>query len=153
MPGAIGCYAPTTNLETPTRNMQNMKHEHVGQPANNVRRPPASTCCPCFTSVVGGNSVLKMCVYARCFVQCYKAYWTEIIRNLTIRQQIGLEETIIKEIEQNQLAWYGHVQSMAEERLPKIALKVDAETKESTRKTKEKLDGRCKEGHEQKKPK
>jgi hypothetical protein len=30
---------------------------------------------------------------------------------------------------------------------------VDAKIKESTRKTKEKLDGRNKEGHEQKKPK
>ena len=45
------------------------------------------------------------------------------IRNVTIRQQIGLEETIIKEIEQNQLIWYGHIQRMAGERLPKIALK------------------------------
>jgi len=45
------------------------------------------------------------------------------IRNVTIRQQIELEETIIKENEQNQLTWYGHVQRMAEERLPKIALK------------------------------
>jgi hypothetical protein len=43
--------------------------------------------------------------------------------DVSIRQQIGLEETIIKEIEQNQLTWYGHVQSMAEGRLPKIALK------------------------------
>jgi len=33
------------------------------------------------------------------------------------------EETIIKEIEQNQLTWYGHVQRMAEGRIPKIALK------------------------------
>ena len=47
----------------------------------------------------------------------------ERIRNVNIRQQIGLEETSIKEIEQNQLKWYGHVQRMAEERLPKIALK------------------------------
>ena len=47
----------------------------------------------------------------------------ERIRNVTIRQQTGLEETIIKEIEQNQLTWYGHVQGMAEGRLPKIALK------------------------------
>jgi len=47
----------------------------------------------------------------------------ERIRNVTIRQQIVLEETIIKEIEQNQLTWYGHVQRMAEGRLPKIALK------------------------------
>ena len=46
----------------------------------------------------------------------------ERISNVTIRQQIGLEETIKKEIEQNQLTWYGHVQRMAEGRLPKIAL-------------------------------
>jgi len=47
----------------------------------------------------------------------------ERIRNVTIRQQIELEEPITKEIEQNQLTWYGHVQRMAEGRLPKIALK------------------------------
>jgi hypothetical protein len=47
----------------------------------------------------------------------------ERIKNITIRQQIGLEETIVKEIEQNQLTWYGHVQRMAEGRLTKIALK------------------------------
>ena len=46
----------------------------------------------------------------------------ERIRNVTIRQQIGLEETIIKEIEQNQLTWYGYVQRMAEKKLPKITL-------------------------------
>ena len=33
------------------------------------------------------------------------------------------EGTVIKETEQNQLTWYGHVQRMAERRLPKIALK------------------------------
>jgi len=32
-------------------------------------------------------------------------------------------------------------------------IEVDAETKQSTRKTEEKLDGRNKEGHERKKPK
>ena len=47
----------------------------------------------------------------------------ERIRNVTIRQQIGLEEPIIKEIERNQLTWYGHVQRMAEGRLPRKALK------------------------------
>jgi hypothetical protein len=46
----------------------------------------------------------------------------ERIRNVTIRQQIGLEETVVIEIEQNQLTWYGHVQRMAEGRLLKIAL-------------------------------
>jgi hypothetical protein len=45
------------------------------------------------------------------------------IRNVTIRQQIGLEETIIKETEQNQLTRYGHVQRKAEGSLPKIAFK------------------------------
>jgi hypothetical protein len=45
------------------------------------------------------------------------------IRNVTIRKQIGLEEKIIKEIEQNQFTRYGHVQRLAEGRLPKIALK------------------------------
>jgi hypothetical protein len=68
------------------------------------------------------------------------------IRNVTIRQQIGLEEIFIKETEQNQLTWYEHVQRRAEGRLPK-SIEVDAETEESTRKTEEKLNGRCKEGH------
>ena len=45
------------------------------------------------------------------------------IKYVTIRQQIGLEETSVKEIEQNQLTWYGRVQRMAEGRLSKIALK------------------------------
>ena len=75
----------------------------------------------------------------------------EGIRNATIRQQIGLEETIVKEIEQNQPTWCGHVQRMAEGRLPQNSIEVDDETKESTRKTDEKLDGKYKEGHERKK--
>jgi hypothetical protein len=45
------------------------------------------------------------------------------IRDVTIRKQIGLEETIIKEIDKNKLTWYDHVQRTAEGRLPKIALK------------------------------
>jgi len=48
----------------------------------------------------------------------------ERIKNVTIRQHFGLEETIVKEIEQNQLTWYGHVQRMVSGRLPKIALKL-----------------------------
>jgi len=47
----------------------------------------------------------------------------ERIMDVTIRQQIGLEETITKGLEQNQVTWYGHVQRMAEGGLPKIALK------------------------------
>jgi hypothetical protein len=64
----------------------------------------------------------------------------------------GLEETIIKETEKNRLTWYGHVQRMAEGRLPQIALKWMLK-QERTRKTEEKMDGRNKEGHERKKPK
>ena len=52
-------------------------------------------------------------------------------------QQIGLEETILKEIEQNQLTWYGHVQRMAEERLSKIALKWMPKQKRARGRTKE----------------
>jgi len=70
----------------------------------------------------------------------------ERIRNVTIRQQIGLEETIIKEIEQYQLTWYGHVQRMAEGKLPKIALKwmpkKKKKHKEDQRKTGWKVQGR-----------
>jgi len=47
----------------------------------------------------------------------------ERTRNVTIRQQIRLEEPITKETEHNQLTWYGHVRRMAQGRLPKIALK------------------------------
>ena len=62
----------------------------------------------------------------------------EGIRNVTIRQQIGLEETIIKEIEQNRLTWYGHVQRMAEGRLPKIAFKWMPKQKTARGRTKKK---------------
>jgi hypothetical protein len=38
-------------------------------------------------------------------------------------------------------------------KITQYSIEVDAETKESTRKTVEELDGRYKEGHERKKPK
>jgi hypothetical protein len=72
----------------------------------------------------------------------------ERIRNVTIRQQIGLEETIVKEIEQNQ---FDTVRSRSENGRRKItqnSIEVGAETKESTRKTEEKLVGMYKESHE-----
>jgi hypothetical protein len=53
--------------------------------------------------------------------------------------------------EQKQLTWYGHVQRMAAERLPRIAFRWMPEQK-STRETEEKLDGRSKEGHEREEP-
>ena len=74
------------------------------------------------------------------------------IRYVAIRQQIALEKTIIKEIEQNRFTWYGHVTKNGRRKTAQNSIEVDAETKESTR-TEEKLDGRNKEGHERKKPK
>jgi len=61
--------------------------------------------------------------------------------------------TIMKEIEQNQLTWYGHVQRMAEERLPKIALKWMPKQKRVRGRPKKNWMDRNKEGHERKKPK
>jgi hypothetical protein len=65
---------------------------------------------------------------------------------------VHLEETIIKEIEQNQLIWYGHVQRMAEGRLLKIALNWMPKQKVARGRQKEN-DGKYKEGHKRKKPK
>jgi hypothetical protein len=45
----------------------------------------------------------------------YRISRKDKIRNTTIRQQIGVEESIITEIGQKQLTWYGNVQRMAEE--------------------------------------
>jgi hypothetical protein len=53
----------------------------------------------------------------------------DTIRNTTIRQQIGKIESIKTEIEQKQLTWYGHVQRMAVERLPRVALRWRPEQK------------------------
>jgi hypothetical protein len=57
-------------------------------------------------------------------------------------------ETIIKETEQNQLTWWN-----GRRKIVQNAIEVNAKTKESTRKTEEKLDGRNKDGHQRKKPK
>ena len=70
------------------------------------------------------------------------------IRNGTIRQQIGLEETIIKEVEQKQPTWYGHVQRMADGRLPRIALRWMPKQKRARGRPKK----NWMEGHERKKP-
>jgi Reverse transcriptase (RNA-dependent DNA polymerase) len=46
----------------------------------------------------------------------------EHIRNDTIRQKIGMKDTVIERIETRQLVWYGHVMRMGEQRWPKKAL-------------------------------
>ena len=70
----IGFYAPNTNLDAPTRNLPSVKNKHVDQPAEKHATPYRIHFCLSSTSVVGGNAFSKMCVYAKCFVQCYKAY-------------------------------------------------------------------------------
>ena len=76
----------------------------------------------------------------------------ERIRNVTIRQQIGLEETIIKDwTEPAHMVW--PCSKNGRRKSAQNCIEVDAKTKESTKKTEEKLDGRNKEGHERKKPK
>jgi len=72
-------------------------------------------------------------------------------RNVTIRQQIGLEETIIRDwTEPAHMVW--PCSKNDRRKTTQNSIEVDVETKESTRKTEEKLDGRNKEGHERKKP-
>jgi len=57
-----------------------------------------------FRPVLGHLQITR---YALLLEGALRSSWrisrTEIIKNVTIRQQIGLEETIVKEIEQNQL--------------------------------------------------
>jgi hypothetical protein len=77
----------------------------------------------------------------------------ERIRNVTIRQQIALEETIIKEIKIEPPYMVRPCSENGRRNITQNNIEVDAETKESTRKAEEKLDGRYKECQEQKKPK
>jgi len=72
------------------------------------------------TRVMGSSLNVRLSFWFICFVQME----TSLQEDPVIYQQYftKLEETIIKEIEQNQLTWYGHVQRMAEGRLPKITL-------------------------------
>ena len=61
----------------------------------------------------------------------------EIIRNVTIRQQIGLEETIIKETEQNPLYMVRPCSENGRRKIAQNSTEVDAETEheEDRRKT------------------
>jgi hypothetical protein len=77
-----------------------------------------------FFSPRGSSQGIHLCSFDPSFITfCESLSRKDKIRNETVRQQIELEEIIIKEIEQNQLTWYGHVQRMAEGRLLKITLK------------------------------
>lgn len=45
----------------------------------------------------------------------------ERVTNERIKQLMGVEDTIAENIERKQLAWYGHVKQMTDDRLPKQA--------------------------------
>ncbi|KDR18473.1 hypothetical protein L798_07477 [Zootermopsis nevadensis] len=47
----------------------------------------------------------------------------EGVRKERIREIMRVDRDIIEEIEKRQLIWYGHVQRMEEERLPKMTMK------------------------------
>ena len=47
----------------------------------------------------------------------------ERIRNETIKEEMGVQKTIIDCIEEKQLIWYGHVQRMGQDRLPKKTMR------------------------------
>ncbi|XP_030747138.1 uncharacterized protein LOC115875773 [Sitophilus oryzae] len=47
----------------------------------------------------------------------------ERIQNKKIRESMHIQHTIIDEIERRQLVWYGHVEIMSEDRIPKKVLK------------------------------
>ena len=49
-----------------------LKADMLISPLKILRHGTASACCLCWPAVVGNTSFLKMCVYARCFVQRYR---------------------------------------------------------------------------------
>ena len=65
----------------------------------------------------------------------------EKIRNVTIRQQIGLEETIIKKKLTEPAYMVRPCSENGRRKITQDSIEVDTEAKESTRKTEEKLDG------------
>jgi len=48
---------------------------HISPLKKNIRHPTASTCCVCWTAVIGNNSFSKMYVRAGRFVSCYRAHY------------------------------------------------------------------------------
>ncbi|XP_044760773.1 uncharacterized protein LOC123318222 [Coccinella septempunctata] len=45
------------------------------------------------------------------------------MRNERVRELMKVEKTIIEDTQQKQLIWYGHVERMSDQRIPKLALK------------------------------
>ena len=48
----------------------------------------------------------------------------ERIRNETIKEGMSVQKTIINCIEEEQLIWYGHIQRMGQDRLPKKSMRL-----------------------------
>ena len=75
------------------------------------------------------------------------------IRNVTLRQQIGLGETIIRRDRTEPAHMVRPCSKNGRRKIAQNSIELDTKTKEGTRKTEEKLGGRNKESHERKKPK
>jgi len=72
--GASGCNTPPTNLDTPTKKLQNIKGKHADRPKKtcNSHFHPCVACC-FWAAIVGYNVFSK--IYVRCFVQCYRTQY------------------------------------------------------------------------------
>jgi len=71
----VGAVKTSTNLDVPIRNSRNVKDKHAYQPGKTLPQPTASTCCHCFTAVVGNDSISPMFVYASYFVMYSRLYY------------------------------------------------------------------------------
>ena len=69
--GANGCTTPTTDLDAPTRNLQNIKDKHADQPAKDVPHLTASTCCLLNLRRCKQLTVKNVCI---CKVFCVMLY-------------------------------------------------------------------------------
>ena len=84
--GASWWNAPTTNVGSPTRDLQNIKDKHADQPAkkpcDTLSQPRVASVEPPWLETTHFQKCVY--VYARCFVRCYRVLW--VINALTVRR-------------------------------------------------------------------
>jgi hypothetical protein len=51
------------------------------------------------------------------------------VRNQVIREEFGMKEYVVTQIEKNMLSWFGHVERMDERRLTKEIYEADVDTR------------------------
>jgi hypothetical protein len=76
--GATGCNAPTTNMDAPTENLQNIKHTHDDQPAQQCVTLYCVHLLPLLDCRSWNQLIFKnvcICVYARYFLHYYGQHY------------------------------------------------------------------------------